>query len=112
VTSRPCIPRGAARAVRPVLPDAWAITRSRPETHASLPPNDTAREVGGALGIAVLGSVLASHVGHLGSRTDPAELVDGFQAALHVGAAALVIGALIVLARAPGRVRQPAAATA
>jgi MFS family permease len=74
--------------------------------------NDTAREVGGALGIAVLGSVLANHVGHLGPDTDPQALVDGYQAALHVGAGVLVAGALIVVARAPRRItrRVPAAA--
>jgi MFS family permease len=67
--------------------------------------NDTAREVGGALGIAVLGSALAGHVGQLGPQTDPQALVDGFQAALHAGAGALLVGALVVFARAPRRDR-------
>jgi len=65
--------------------------------------NDTAREVGGALGIAVLGSVLASHVGRFGPHTDPQSVVEGFQSALHVAAAALVVGAVVVFARAPRR---------
>ena len=74
--------------------------------------NDTAREVGGALGIAVLGSVLASHVGHLGPHTDPLSVVDGFQSALHVAAAVLVVGALMVFARAPRRAGRVVAAPA
>ena len=84
-------------------PATAAIVGSLPEDKQGIASavNDTAREVGGALGMAVLGSVLANHVGHLGPHTNPQELVDGFQAALHVGAAALSIGALIVLARAP-----------
>jgi MFS family permease len=61
--------------------------------------NDTAREVGGALGIAVLGSVLASNAGHLGLRPDPSAIVAGYQSALYVGASALVAGALLFLAR-------------
>ena len=83
-------------------PATAAIVGSLPEDKQGVASavNDTAREVGGALGIAVLGSVLADHVGHLGPHTNPQELVDGFQAALHVGAAAFAIGALIVFARA------------
>jgi MFS family permease len=74
---------------------------------ASLPPdkqgvasavNDAAREVGGALGIAVLGSVLADHL-----SADPQGLVDGYQAALRVGAAILLIGAVAVGLRAAAR---------
>ncbi len=61
--------------------------------------NDTAREVGGALGIAVLGSVLASRAGHLGLRPDPSAIVAGYQSALYVAAGVLVAGALLFLAR-------------
>src|SRR3954451_11769846 len=61
--------------------------------------NDASREVGGALGIAVLGSVLADHVGRFGPHTDPGAVVDGYQAALRVGAAVLVAGAAFVFVR-------------
>jgi hypothetical protein len=67
--------------------------------------NDAAREVGGALGIAVLGSVLADHVGRLGPGMNLASFVDGFSAALVVGAVVLAVGAVLVLIRAPGHKR-------
>jgi EmrB/QacA subfamily drug resistance transporter len=84
-------------------PATAAIVASLPDDKQGVASavNDTAREVGGALGIAVLGSVLADHVGTIGPHTDPQALVDGYQAALHVGAAVLVAGAALVFARAP-----------
>jgi EmrB/QacA subfamily drug resistance transporter len=72
--------------------------------------NDASREVGGALGIAVLGSVLAGHVGRLGPGMNVGDFVDGFSAALLVGAAVVAVGALIVSVRAPGRVSAGGAA--
>ena len=88
-------------------PATTAIVSSLPDDKQGVASavNDTAREVGGALGIAVLGSVLANHVGHLGPHADPQSFVAGYQAALHAGAAALVVGAAIVFWRAPGAVR-------
>ena len=89
-------------------PATTAIVTSLPDDKQGVASavNDTAREVGGALGIAVLGSVLASHVGHMGPHMDPQSLVDGYQAALRVGAAALVGGAAIVFWRAPRSARR------
>jgi EmrB/QacA subfamily drug resistance transporter len=71
--------------------------------------NDTTREFGGALGIAVLGSVLADHVGQLGPGMNPAAFVDGFSAALVVGAAVLAAGAAFVALRAPSHKRSECA---
>ena len=53
-------------------PATAAIVGSLPEDRQGVASavNDTARDVGGALGIAVLGSVLANHVGHLGPHTN------------------------------------------
>ena len=93
-------------------PATTAIVSSLPENKQGVASavNDAAREVGGALGIAVLGSVLADHVGRLGPGMDPGDFVDGFGAALLVAAAVLVAGAVFVAVRAPGR-RRAAAAT-
>ena len=84
-------------------PATAAIVESLPEAKQGVASavNDAAREVGGALGIAVLGSVLADHVGRLGPGMNPADFVDGFSAALLVGAGVLLAGAVIVALRAP-----------
>jgi EmrB/QacA subfamily drug resistance transporter len=86
-------------------PATAAIVESLPEAKQGVASavNDAAREVGGALGIAVLGSVLADHVGRLGPGMNPSDFVDGFSAALLVGAGVLIAGALIVAWRAPSR---------
>jgi EmrB/QacA subfamily drug resistance transporter len=82
-------------------PATAAIVGSLPDEKQGVASavNDTAREVGGALGIAVLGSVLANQVGHFGPHTDLGAVVDGYQAALRVGAAVLIAGAAFVFAR-------------
>lgn len=55
--------------------------------------NSTLREVGVAMGIAVLASVFASH----GSYSDPQGYVDGLVPAVWVGAAIVAVGVLVSL---------------
>ena len=60
--------------------------------------NNTIREVGGVLGVAVLASVFTS----AGGYTSPQEYVDGLIPAVWVGAAVLAVGAMVALL-VPGR---------
>jgi EmrB/QacA subfamily drug resistance transporter len=59
---------------------------------------NTFRQVGGALGIAVMGAIVAAHVDLTSGRPDPAAFIDGFQRALQVSAVFAVLGAVIALA--------------
>lgn len=56
--------------------------------------NTTVREIGGALGIAVLSTVFVAH----GSTRGPQEFVDGLRPAVWVGVAVVLAGALCALA--------------
>jgi EmrB/QacA subfamily drug resistance transporter len=60
---------------------------------------NAARQVGGSLGIAVLGSIVASDV-HVarGAPSFPREFVSGYQHALYTGAGFAALGALLALA--------------
>jgi MFS family permease len=59
---------------------------------------NTFRQVGGALGIAVMGAIVASYVDLDGGRPDPSSFIDGFQTALRVSAAFALLGALVAWA--------------
>jgi EmrB/QacA subfamily drug resistance transporter len=56
---------------------------------------NTFRQVGGALGIAVMGAIVASHVDLESGRPDPSSFIDGFQAALQVSVGFALIGAVV-----------------
>jgi EmrB/QacA subfamily drug resistance transporter len=58
---------------------------------------NTFRQVGGALGIAVMGAIVASYVDLEGGRLDPSGFMDGFQVALRVSAVFALIGAVVAL---------------
>jgi MFS family permease len=68
--------------------------------------NNTIREIGGVLGVAVLATVFTN----AGGYTSPQAYVDGLVPAVWVGAAVLAVGAVIALL-VPGR-RSPAPAPA
>ncbi len=63
--------------------------------------NAAFRELGGVLGIAVLGAVFSTHGGYRSGQ----DYVDGMTAAVYVGAAVVAVGALAALI-VPGRRRQ------
>ena len=54
----------------------------------------TSRQVGGALGVAVLGAVAAARYGHATPEADPAAFLAGVHAAYRLAAAALAVGAV------------------
>ncbi|MFD4407342.1 DHA2 family efflux MFS transporter permease subunit [Nocardia sp. NPDC058499] len=83
-------------------PLATVVMAAVPEADRSVASgtNNTVREVGVAMGIAVLASVFASY----GAYTDPQGYVDGLVPAVWVGAAIVAAGALAA-ALLPGRVR-------
>ncbi|MGH3014406.1 MAG: MFS transporter [Gaiellaceae bacterium] len=57
---------------------------------------NTFRQVGGALGIAVMGAIVASYIDlDAAGRPDPAAFIDGFQRALEVSAVFALLGAVI-----------------
>ncbi|WP_280235264.1 MFS transporter [Nocardia cyriacigeorgica] len=76
-------------------PSATVVMASTaPADHAMASgTNNTVREVGVAMGIAVLASVFAAH----GSYTSPQTFVDGVVPAVWVGAAVVAVGALVSL---------------
>ena len=59
---------------------------------------NTFRQVGGALGIAVMGAIVASYVDLSGGRPDPASFIDGFQTALRVSVGFALLGAVVAWA--------------
>jgi EmrB/QacA subfamily drug resistance transporter len=59
---------------------------------------NTFRQLGGALGIAVMGAIVASYVDLSGGRPNPSSFIDGFQVALEVSAGFALLGAVIAFA--------------
>jgi hypothetical protein len=55
----------------------------------------TSRQVGGALGVAVLGAVAAARYGRATPAADPAAFVAGVHAAYLLAGAALAVGAVV-----------------
>lgn len=90
---------GMAMVFAPTANAVLAAVRPEEAGQASGATN-AIREVGGALGVAVLASVFAS----AGSYASPQAFVDGMTSAAWVGAAVLAVGAVLALL-VPGRPR-------
>ncbi|MGW0820747.1 hypothetical protein [Streptomyces sp. NPDC002845] len=76
-------------------PTAAVVLGSMAKEHAGKASgaNTTVREIGGALGIAVLSTVFVAH----GGTGSPQELVDGLHPAVWVGVAVVLAGAVCAL---------------
>ena len=91
-----------------MTPSAAAATRSVSVDKAGVGSAvlNASRQVGGSLGIAIMGAIVA---GEAGGERSPEAFIDGFQSALLVAAAIAAIGALVAFAlvrphdEAPGR---------
>jgi EmrB/QacA subfamily drug resistance transporter len=108
---------GGAGMALTMTPSAAAATRGVPVDKAGVGSAvlNAARQVGGSLGIAVMGAIFAHEAG--GRRT-PDAFIDGFQSALLVAAAIAIVGAIVAFAlvrphegarRAAGEVVEPVA---
>ena len=53
------------------------------------------RQVGGSLGIAIMGAIVAASASVAGGRPNPEGFVTGFHHALEVGAALVILGAIV-----------------
>ncbi|MGB2711306.1 MAG: MFS transporter [Conexibacter sp.] len=62
---------------------------------------NTAQQVGGALGLAVLSSVAAARIADVGGGGSPAALTEGFQSAFAVGAGFAFLGVVLALVVVP-----------
>lgn len=90
-------------------PTAAVVLGSVSKEHAGKASgaNTTVREIGGALGIAVLSSVFVAH----GSTGTPRQSIDGLHPAVWVGVAVVLVGAVCALGiprrpRPGGRTRE------
>jgi EmrB/QacA subfamily drug resistance transporter len=69
------------------------------------------RQVGGSLGVAIMGAILGSYVSVGQTSPDfPGQFVDGFQASLHVAAGIAFAAALVAVATVRREVHEPALA--
>jgi hypothetical protein len=87
-------------------PATESIMSSLPPSRANIGSavNDTTRELGGALGVAVVGSVMASlYDGSLGAAIEPEPFVHAMSTASVVVAVIAALGALIAWRHLPQR---------
>jgi predicted MFS family arabinose efflux permease len=91
------------------VPMTMAATTGVPSHEAGLASGlvNTSRQVGGAVGLAVMGTVAAGAARHVSTSPNLAALTNGYDRAFAMAAAALVVGAALALLL-PGRVRSVA----
>ena len=79
-----------------ISPATAAGVASMPGTQAGVASAviSTSRQVGGALGVAVLGAVAAAHYGRATPQADPVAFLSGVHAAYLLAGAALAVGAV------------------
>jgi EmrB/QacA subfamily drug resistance transporter len=77
-----------------MTPSAAAATRAVPVDKAGIGSAvlNSSRQVGGTMGIAIMGAIVASQ---MGGTLDPAAFMDGFERALLVAAAIAAVGAVV-----------------
>jgi sugar phosphate permease len=96
-----------------MTPSAAAATRSVPVEKAGVGSAvlNSARQVGGTMGVAIMGAIMAAEVG---SDRTPEAFMRGFETSLLVAAAIAVAGAIVayVLVRPHEEARQPGRTTA
>jgi EmrB/QacA subfamily drug resistance transporter len=93
----PALVLGGLGMAMTMTPTAAAATRAVPVDKAGVGSAvlNSARQVGGTLGIALMGAIVAAEAG--GERT-PAAFMDGFEASLLVAAGIALAGALVAFA--------------
>jgi EmrB/QacA subfamily drug resistance transporter len=93
----PCLLIGGVGMALTMTPSAAAATRAVPVDKAGVGSAvlNSARQVGGTMGIAVMGAIVASQ---LGDRPDPASFMAGFERALLVAAGIAVVGGVVAFA--------------
>jgi EmrB/QacA subfamily drug resistance transporter len=109
----PALVVGGAGMAMAMTPTTAAAMGSVPVDKAGVGSGvlNSMRQVGGSLGVAIMGAILGSYVSV--SQTNPAypaQFVDGFQASLHVAAGIAFAAALVALTLVRQHVHEPALA--
>jgi EmrB/QacA subfamily drug resistance transporter len=93
----PCLIIGGVGMALTMTPSAAAATRAVPVEKAGVGSAvlNSARQVGGTMGIAVMGAIVASQIG---DTPDAAAFMDGFERALLVAAGIALVGAIVAFA--------------
>jgi EmrB/QacA subfamily drug resistance transporter len=110
----PALLVGGAGMAMAMTPTTAAAMGSVPVDQAGVGSGvlNSMRQVGGSLGVAIMGAILGSYVSvEPGNPAYPGQFVDGFQAALYVAAGIAFVAALVALVTVRQHVHEPALAT-